>query len=342
LKNGTALAGTVDTWVIWNLTNKKIFITDVTNASRTMLMNLSTLQWDKDLCDFFEVPINVLPEIKSSSEVYGNIETGPLSGIPIASCLGDQQSAVVGQLCFGKGEAKNTYGTGCFMLYNTGSEIVTSTHGLLTTVCYKFGNEQPVYALEGSIAVAGSGVTWLKENLGVIKNISEVEELASSVQHTAGLYFVPAFSGLFAPHWKENARGILVGLTHHTNRSHIALSLLEAVCFQTREVLDAMKEDSGVALKLLKVDGGMTRNNLLLQIQADILGITVARPNDVETTAFGAAFAAGVALNIWKKDSPPPIKNEGWKYFESRINEDIRNEKLAKWKDAVQRTLDWV
>eukprot|EP01113_Clastostelium_recurvatum_P042761 TRINITY_DN6958_c0_g1_i6.p1 TRINITY_DN6958_c0_g1~~TRINITY_DN6958_c0_g1_i6.p1 ORF type:complete len:588 (-),score=105.37 TRINITY_DN6958_c0_g1_i6:8-1591(-) len=344
-ENGTALAGTIDSWLIWNLTggpNGGEHVTDVTNASRTMLMDLATHTWDKDLCSFMEVPHTILPTIKSSAEVYGKFADGPLKGVPLAGCLGDQQAAMVGQQCFNKGEAKNTYGTGCFMLYNTGTDPVQSTHGLLTTVCYQLGPQAPVYyALEGSIAVAGSAVKWLRDNMGIIQSARDVETLASQVKDTGGLYFVPAFSGLFAPHWRDDARGVIVGLTHHSTKSHIARATLEAVSFQTREVLDAMRKDARSDLKILKVDGGMTKNATLLQIQADLVGIPVERPADVETTAFGAAFAAGLAVGVWKEDSPPSRKGAGWAQFLPAIDEAAREARLVQWKKAVAHTLDW-
>ncbi|KAN0030443.1 hypothetical protein ACTA71_009081 [Dictyostelium dimigraforme] len=349
-KRGDCLMGTIDSWLIWNLTGGKSHMTDVTNASRTMLMDLKTLSWDKELCDFLEVPIDILPEIHSSSEIYGSINMSmttmmgthqlhPLDGIPIAGVLGDQQAAMVGQMCFEKGQAKNTYGTGCFLLYNTGNEIVHSRNGLLTTVCYQLGkNSPPVYALEGGVAVAGSGVRWLIDNMGIAKSSQEIEDLATSVQDTGGMYFVPAFSGLFAPYWRDDARGVMVGLTHHTNRCHIARSVLESTCLQTYEVLDAMQKDSGNKLVELRVDGGMAKNNLLLQIQSDLLGLPVVKPTSLETTCFGAAFAAGIATGVWKETMEFKIGGK----FTPILDENHKTQKLREWKKAISKSLDWI
>ncbi|EFA75245.1 Glycerol kinase 2 [Heterostelium album PN500] len=338
IDQSNALAGTIDSWLVWNLTNKKTHITDVTNASRTMLMNLATLEWDSKLCDFFDVPNSLLPKICSSAEIYGHVESGPLAGVPIASVLGDQQSAMVGQMCFDKGQAKNTYGTGCFLLYNTGDDIVHSKHGLLTTVCYKLGKDSPVhYALEGSIAVAGAGVKWLIENLGFANNSKEIEALANSVQDTGGMYIVPAFSGLFAPHWRDDARGVMVGLTHHTNKAHIARAMLESTCFQTYEVLKSMEKDSNDKLVELRVDGGMTMNDLLLQIQADILGLPVVRPHNLETTCFGAAYAAGLTVGVWSSAMQFHIG----KRFTPNPNID-HMKRINDWHKAVSKSVDWV
>ncbi|CAN7982476.1 unnamed protein product [Ixodes hexagonus] len=301
--------GTVDTWLLYNLTGGTkggVHITDVTNASRTMLMDIETLEWDKYLCNFFGVPMSVLPSIRSSSEIYGMLCDGPLADVPISGCLGDQNAALVGQLCFSIGQAKCTYGTGCFLLCNTGLEIVQSKHGLLTTVAYKLGPNRPVqYALEGSVAIAGAAVRWLRDNLSVINNSWEVEKLAKTVNSCHGVYFVPAFSGLYAPYWQSDARGIICGLTQFTTKAHIARATLEAVCFQVREILDAMDRDTGVALKQLLVDGGMAVNELLMQLQADLVGISVMRPQMSETTALGAAIAAGAAekIDVWSLDS---------------------------------------
>ncbi|XP_014776025.1 glycerol kinase [Octopus bimaculoides] len=308
LKEKRCLFGTVDSWLLWNLTGgvkDGKHLTDVTNASRTMLMNIHALRWDEKLCSFFDIPMSILPEIHSSSEIFGYINDGPLKDIPISGILGDQQAALVGQMCFKQGDAKNTYGTGCFLLYNTGSQPVESKHGLLTTVAYQMGKKKPVtYALEGAIAIAGACVQWLRDNLGVIKESAEIEHLANQVDGTHGCYFVPAFSGLFCPHWKPDARGIICGLTQFTNKFHISRAVLEAICFQTRELLDAMNHDSGIALKSLQVDGGMSVNSLLMQLQADLLGISVVRPSMPETTALGAAMAAGCAeeINVWNMD----------------------------------------
>ncbi|EGC34771.1 hypothetical protein DICPUDRAFT_34436 [Dictyostelium purpureum] len=336
---GECLMGTIDSWLVWNLTGGQSHVTDVTNASRTMLMNLETLKWDKSLCDFLEVPIEILPEIHSSSEVYGYVKEGPLEGIPIAGVLGDQQAAMVGQMCFEKGQAKNTYGTGCFLLYNTGNDIVYSRNGLLTTVCYQFGPEsKAVYALEGGVAVAGSGVRWLIDNMGIAKTSQEIEDLATSVKDTGGMYFVPAFSGLFAPYWREDARGVMVGLTHHTNRCHMARAVLESTCLQTYEVLEAMQKDSGDTLLELRVDGGMAKNNLLLQTQADLLSLPVVKPCNLETTCFGAAFAAGLAVGVWKESMEFKVGSK----FTPQLDQKNKMKKVNEWKKAVSKSLNWV
>ena len=298
-----AFFGTIDTWLIWNLTggiNGGVHITDPTNASRTMLMNIRTLKWDDEICNAFDIPISMLPEICSSSEIYGYTSfNGAFMGkVPIAGCLGDQQAAAVGQACL-EGEAKNTYGTGCFMIMNTGDELKYSRNGLLSTVCYKFGNENQVYGLEGSIAIAGLLVQWLRDNFGMISTASEVEELALSVADNGGIYFVPAFSGLYAPYWRSDARGIIAGITHNTNRGHLARAVLEATAYQTKDVVEAMNTDSRVELKSLKVDGGMVKNELLMQFQADVLGIPVICSKFVETTSLGCAYAAGLAVGYW-------------------------------------------
>jgi len=301
---GDLLMGNMDTWVIWNMTggvDGGVHVTDVTNASRTMLMDLKTLSWAEDIAADMTIPMSMLPEIKSSSEVYGyGRKQGLLVDTPIAGILGDQQAATFGQACFEVGMAKNTYGTGCFMLMNTGEELVPSKNGLLTTVCYKIGDNAPIYALEGSIAVTGSLVQWLRDNLRMFDSAPEIEELAATVEDNGGAYMVPAFSGLFAPYWRSDARGALVGLTRYVNRGHIARAVLEATAFQTREVLDAMEADSGVKLSELKVDGGMTANETLMQFQADQLGVDVVRPVVAETTALGAAYAAGIAVGFWE------------------------------------------
>lgn len=342
LSKNTLMVGTVDSWLLYNLIGGGLQITDVTNASRTMLMNIKTMNWDEKLCKFFDIPITILPTIKSSSEIYGYIKEGVLKGLPLSGCLGDQQAALVGQACFKIGEAKNTYGTGCFLLYNTGYEPIVSRHGLLTTVAYKFGPDSPaVYALEGSVAVAGNAVKWLRDSLGLIKKASDIESLASSVSNSGGAYFVPAFSGLYAPYWQTDARGIIIGLTQFTNKAHIARATLEAVSFQTRELLDAMNQDSGIPLTSLQVDGGMTANSLLMQIQADILGISVVRPSMTETTALGAAVAAGAAkgIELWDINS----KKEGCEVtiFKPQLEDSERKERYAKWKMAVQRCMKW-
>ena len=343
---GDLLFGNTDTWVLWNLTggvNGGVHVTDVTNASRTMFMDLETLQWDDDILAAFNVPKSMLPTIKSSSEVYGNAESSSLlREVPIAGILGDQQAATFGQAAFGQGEAKNTYGTGNFLIFNTGEEIVHSKNGLLTTLGYKLGDAAPHYALEGSIAVTGSLVQWLRDNLGIISSAQEIEALANTVDDNGGAYFVPAFSGLFAPYWRSDARGALVGLTRYVNKGHIARAVLEATAFQTREVLDAVNADSGVPLEELKVDGGMIANNLLMQFQADILGVPVVRPVVAETTALGAAYAAGLAVGFW--DSLDDLRSN-WQEdsrWEPKMADADRDRLMRNWKKAVTKTFDWV
>ncbi len=344
---GRALFGNMDTWLIWNLTggvNGGKHITDVTNASRTMLMDLKTLDWNENICEAMAIPKEMLPKICSSSEIYGHtLDTGPFRGVvKISGDLGDQQAATVGQTCFEPGEAKNTYGTGCFMLLNTGEEIVQSKHGLLTTLCYQFGDEKPSYALEGSIAITGALVQWLRDNLKMIDTAPEIENLAKTVDDNGGIYFVPAFSGLFAPYWRSDARGVIVGLTRFVNRGHIARAVLEATAFQTREVLDAMNADSGVELKALKVDGGMVHNDLLMQFQADVLGVPVIRPVVPETTALGAAYAAGYAVGFWKSKQEMKKNWQVDKTWQPDLDSNTRTELYAQWKKAVTRTFDWV
>ena len=342
---GNALFGNIDSFVTWWLTggpNGGIHITDVTNASRTMLMNLETLDWDDDLLKAIGVPRQMLPEIRSSSETYGHVKGGALDGVPVAGILGDQQAATMGQVCFGVGEAKNTYGTGCFMIYNTGTELVPSKSGLLTTVCYKLGNQPAVYALEGSVAISGALVQWLRDNLGLIKSAPEIEDMAKTVSDNGGIYFVPAFSGLFAPYWRSDARGAIVGLTRYVNKGHLARATLEATAYQTREVAEAMEKDSGSELAALKVDGGMVYNDLLMQFQADILGVTVVRPKVAETTALGAAYAAGLATGFWGNLED---LRQNWnedKRWDPRMNEAEREKYYRDWKRAVERTFDWV
>lgn len=344
---GNALFGNIDTWVIWNLTGGVKggkHVTDVTNASRTMLMNLETLDWDDEICSIMGVPKSMLPRIASSSEVYGHtLADGPFGGnIRVSGDLGDQQAATVGQACFSPGEAKNTYGTGCFMILNTGTEIVPSKRGLLTTVCYKFGDEPAVYALEGSIAITGALVQWLRDNLKLIDSAPEIENLAKTVKDNGGIYFVPAFSGLFAPYWRSDARGAIVGMTRYVTRGHFARATLEATAYQTREVLDAMNADSGVDLKALKVDGGMVYNDLLMQFQADVLGVPVVRPKVAETTALGAAYAAGLAVGFWA-NTDDMRKNWGMdKTWEPDASSNASTELFEHWKRAVTRTFDWV
>lgn len=343
---GDLLMGTMDCFLIWHLTGGPeggVHVTDVTNASRTMLMNLETLDWDDEIIADFGIPKSMLPRITSSSEEYGKgRQTGLLQGVPIAGNLGDQQAATFGQACFEKGMAKNTYGTGNFMLMNTGKEIVPSENGLLTTVCYKMGDEAAVYALEGSIAVTGSLVQWLRDNLKMFDSAPEIEALANTVEDNGGCYFVPAFSGLFAPYWRADARGAIVGLTRYVNRGHIARAVLEATAYQTAEVLDAMNADSGVPLTELKVDGGMTANNTLMQFQADILGVPVVKPVVAETTALGAAYAAGLAVGFWASTQDVIDNWAEDKRWTPSMDTDKRDRLYRLWKKAVTRTLDWV
>ncbi|MFJ9389953.1 glycerol kinase GlpK [Nocardioides sp. NPDC101246] len=348
-ESGDAIFGTTDSWIVWNLTGGPtggVHVTDVTNASRTMLMNLETLDWDEELLGFFDIPRQMLPEIRPSSEpqAYGTTLTnGPLGGeVPITGILGDQQAAMVGQVCLDAGEAKNTYGTGNFLLLNTGQELVRSQNGLLTTVCYQFGDQPPVYALEGSIAVTGSAVQWLRDQLRVISNAGQVETLAKEVEDNGGVYFVPAFSGLFAPYWRSDARGVIVGLSRFNTSSHIARAALEAICYQSRDVAEAMEKDSGVRLEVLKVDGGITANELCMQIQADVLGVEVSRPVVAETTALGAAYAAGLAVGFWKDTDELRRNWNESKRWKPAWNEEQRETGYAGWRKAVDRTLDWV
>ncbi|MHA6523660.1 glycerol kinase GlpK [Tessaracoccus sp. G1721] len=343
---GDLVMGTMDTWVLWNMTggvDGGVHVTDVTNASRTMLMDLKTLSWDADIAADMTIPMSMLPEIKSSAEVYGvGRAAGLLPDVPIAGILGDQQAATFGQACFEPGMAKNTYGTGNFMLLNTGEEIVPSKNGLLTTVCYKIGDKPAIYALEGSIAVTGSLVQWLRDNMKMFSSAPEVEELAATVEDNGGAYFVPAFSGLFAPYWKSDARGALVGLTRYVNRGHIARAVLEATAYQTREVLEAMEADSGVKLAELKVDGGMTMNETLMQFQADQLGVDVVRPVVAETTALGAAYAAGIAVGYWAGEQDVIDNWAEAKRWTPNVDEADRDRLFRNWKKAVTRTFDWV
>jgi glycerol kinase len=348
-ENGDAIFGTSDSWVVWNLTGGPrggVHVTDVTNASRTMLMDLETLDWDDELLSFFGIPRQMLPQIRPSSspEPYGTtLATGPMGGeVPVTGILGDQQAAMVGQVCLKAGEAKNTYGTGNFLLLNTGEKIVRSSNGLLTTVCYQFADAEPVYALEGSIAVTGSAVQWLRDQLGIISGAAQSESLARQVQDNGGVYFVPAFSGLFAPYWRSDARGAIVGLSRFNTNAHVARATLEAICYQSRDVVDAMEADSGVHLEVLKVDGGITANSLCMQIQADVLGVDVVKPVVAETTALGAAYAAGLAVGFW--DNPDDLRanwQEGQRWS-AEWSEEQRSLGYAGWQKAVQRTLDWV
>ena len=337
VKAGTARIGTIDSWILWNLSGGT-FATDVTNASRTALMNLETLDWDPELLALFAIPRSVLADINPTSHVYAKTS----DGVAIAALVGDQQGAMIGQTCFDVGDSKTTYGTGNFALLNTGTTIVRSQHGLLTTVCYKFGDSSAVYALEGSVAVTGSAIQWLRDQLGVIKSSSGIEALARSVDDNGGVYFVPAFSGLFAPHWRSDARGVIVGLSRASTKAHLARAALEAIAYQTRDVLDAMAADSKVAIKSMRVDGGATANDLLMQIQSDVMGIEIIRPEVIETTALGAAYAAGIAVGVWK--SPDDVRNK-WREnhrWSSTLDPNLRAEKYAQWTKAVQRTLNWI
>jgi glycerol kinase len=345
-ERGDLLFGNTDAWVLWNMTGGPeggVHVTDVTNASRTMLMDLDTLSWREDICADMGIPMSMLPEIRSSSEVYGQGRPrGMVPGVPIAGILGDQQAATFGQACFEVGTAKNTYGTGNFMLLNTGTEKVPSKNGLLTTVCYKIGDAPQIYALEGSIAVTGSLIQWLRDNLGLFSDSPDVEWLARKVDDNGGAYFVPAFSGLFAPYWRSDARGALVGLTRYVNRNHIARAALEATAYQTREVMDAMNADSGVDLTELKVDGGMVANELLMQFQADQLGVDVIRPKVAETTALGAAYAAGIAVGFWNGEEDVTANWAEDKRWTPSVGEEERERLYRMWKKAVTKTFDWV
>ncbi|GAA1421230.1 glycerol kinase GlpK [Catellatospora coxensis] len=346
---GDAIFGNTDTWTLWNLTGGAdggVHITDVTNASRTMLMNLETLDWDDELLSFFDIPRGMLPEIRPSSDpsLYGKTRAnGPFAGeVALPASLGDQQAATVGQVCFSPGEAKNTYGTGNFMLLNTGTELVRSKSGLLTTVCYKFGDEPAVYALEGSIAVTGSAIQWLRDQLGIISGAAQSESLARQVEDNGGIYFVPAFSGLFAPYWRSDARGVIVGLSRFNTNAHLARAALEAICYQSRDVVEAMEKDSGVRLDFLKVDGGITANKLCMQLQADILNVPVSKPVVAETTALGAAYAAGLAVGFWQNtDQLREQWHEDQRWLPTWTDEQ-REEGYQGWKKAVERTLNWV
>ena len=348
-ERGDAIFGNIDTWLIWNLTggtNGGAHITDVTNASRTMLFNLATLDWDNELLQLFNIPRRMLPGIRPSSDstFYGlTQQSGPFRGeVPLCADLGDQQAATVGQVCFAPGEAKNTYGTGNFMLLNTGTDIVPSHAGLLTTVCYQIGGTLPIYALEGSVAVTGSAVQWLRDQLGIIKQAGDIEPLANSVSDNGGVYFVPAFSGLYAPYWRADARGCIVGLSRFNDKGHLARATLEAICYQTRDVLDAMVKDSGVRLEVLKVDGGGTVNDTLMQLQADILGVPVVRPVVAETTALGAAYAAGLAVGFWRDEREMRSNWQADRQWEPRWSADQREAGHAGWQKAIERTLNWI
>ncbi|CAK8574610.1 unnamed protein product [Lathyrus sativus] len=351
IKKKDAMFGTIDTWLIWNLTGGVkggLHVTDVSNASRTMLMNLKTLNWDESTLKTLEIPPEILPKIISNSEAIGNVTTGwPIAGIPIAGCLGDQHAAMLGQACR-KGEAKSTYGTGAFILLNTGEEVIQSKHGLLSTIAFKLGpNARANYALEGSVAIAGAAVQWIRDSLNLISNANEIEDMALGVQSNGGVYFVPAFNGLYAPWWREDARGVLVGITRYTSKGHIARAVLESMCFQVKDVIDAMRKDSDFNDSkkeefLLRVDGGATVNNLMLQTQADLLATSVIRPSDIETTALGAAYAAGLAVGVWKEesffDTKERLKNAN--IFRPQMTEEIRKRKADSWLKAVNKSFD--
>ena len=338
-ERGEVLFGTMDTWVIWKLTGRHV--TDVSNAGRTMLMNLATLEWDQSVLEAMDIPATILPEIRSSAEVYGQ-SRGPLSGVPVASALGDQHAALFGQTCFDPGDLKGTYGTGTFLVMNTGTEPVTSEHGLLTTLGYKIGDEAAVYALEGSIAVTGALVQWLRDKLGLISTAPEVETLALTVEDNGGCYIVPAFSGLFAPHWRSDARGVMTGLTGYVNKGHIARAALEATAWQTREVVDAMNADSHMDLTTLKVDGGMTADNLLMQILSDVLDTEVVRPMVAETTCLGAAYAAGLAIGYWPDMDTLRANWHKAAEWAPDMEPATREREYHNWKKAVDRTFDWI
>jgi glycerol kinase len=343
-ESGDIIFGNIDTWVIWQLTGGPdggVHVTDVTNASRTMMMSLETLDWDDEMLGILSVPRAMLPEIRASSEVYGEAK-GDLDGVSVAGDLGDQQAALFGQTCFSVGEAKNTYGTGNFLLLNTGTEIVQSNSGLITGVGYKIGDQPAVYMLEGAIAITGALVQWLRDNLGLISSAPEIEDLAKTVDDNGGVYFVPAFSGLFAPYWKSDARGVIAGLTRYVNKGHIARATLEATAWQTKEVVEAMNKDSGVDLTSLKVDGGMVQNELLMQFQADVLDVPVIRPTVAETTSLGAAYAAGLAVGFWSEVEDLRANWGKDKEWQPQMDPAERDKEYALWKKAVTRTFDWV
>jgi glycerol kinase len=341
-ERGLALFGNMDTYTVWNLTKGELHITDVTNASRTQLMNLETLQWDTEILEKLNIPASLLPEIRPSSQAYGKITAEPLAGIPLSGILGDQQSALVGQTCFQPGEAKNTYGTGCFMLLNTGKKPIASKHGLLTTVAYQFENQPVHYALEGSVAVTGSLVQWLRDNLGIIKKSTDIEALAQTVEDNGDTYFVPAFSGLYAPYWESSARGVIAGLTRFVNKGHIARAALEATAYQTLDVLQAMEKDAGIELKSLKVDGGMVVNEMLMQFQTDMIKVPVIRPTMIETTALGAAYAAGLAVGFWEGIEDLKANWGKDKEWTPKMDEEQRSKYSNGWKKAVEKARNWV
>jgi glycerol kinase len=338
---GELAFGTVDSFLLWRLTGGT-HVTDVTNASRTQLFNLETLSWDEELLREFGIPAALLPRICSSSEIHGTAQLPAIKDVPISGILGDQQAALVGQTCFRSGEAKNTYGTGCFLLMNTGARPVQSTCGLLTTVAYRLGSQPAAYALEGSIAITGSLVQWVRDKLGLIQSSAEIEPLARTVNDNGGVYFVPAFSGLYAPYWKENARGVIAGLTHYAGKGHFARAVLEAAAFQTREVVEAMQQDSGIKLDVLRTDGGMVENNLLMQFQADILGCPVVRPMTRETTALGAAYAAGLAVGFFKDTDELRANWSVDRTWNPQMESSVREQMYRQWKKAVARSFDWI
>ncbi|CDH60090.1 glycerol kinase [Lichtheimia corymbifera JMRC:FSU:9682] len=345
-EQGRLQFGTLDTWLIYNLTGgaeqNGVLVTDVTNASRTMLMDIHTLQWSEEALSFFGLEMQTLPKIASSSQVYGTLHEGSLMGVPIAGCLGDQQAALVGQKCFGAGDAKNTYGTGCFMLFNTGNSPVLSDNGLISTVAYQFGDDAPSYALEGSVAVAGSSISWLRDNLKLISSVDQLNDLAAEVPDTAGVYFVTAFGGLFAPYWRDDARGTICGLTQFTTLHHLARATLEAVCYQSRAILDAMNKEANTPLRALKVDGGISNSDLCMQIQSDILGITVERPSMRESTALGSAMAAGLAVGVWESiHDLAHVNVQGKTDFTPAINTEKREHMYNGWQEAVKRSFGW-
>jgi glycerol kinase len=347
LPTGNVKFGTIDSWLLWNLSGgvrSGVHLTDVTNASRTLLMNLQSLDWDDRILELFQIPVETLPRIVSSSEIYAHTSaSGPLgSEVPLAGILGDQQAAMVGQVCFNRGDSKTTYGTGNFSLMNTGTEIVRSRNGLLSTVCYKFGNQSTHYALEGSVAVTGSAIQWLRDQLGIITDASEIEHLARSVPDTAGVYFVPAFSGLFAPYWRSDARGVIVGLTRAATKAHLARASLEAICFQTQEVFEAFSADIDFPILKMRVDGGITANALCMQMQADIMGIEIMRPLIIETTALGAAYAAGLAVGFWESLEQVTAQWQVSQTWKPSSTVEERKEGLRKWKKAVERSFDWI
>ncbi len=341
---GEVVFGNMDTFLVWNLTggiHGGLHLTDVTNASRTQLMNIKTMAWDDEILEKLNIPKSILPTIEPSSKVYGKITSEAMEGVPLAGILGDQQAALVGQTCYQPGEAKNTYGTGCFMLMNTGTEAIPSKHGLLTTVAYQFENQPVHYALEGSVAIAGALVQWLRDNLGLIQESSEVQALAEGVNDNGGVYFVPAFSGLYAPYWENSARGVIAGLTRYVNKGHIARSVLEATAYQTKDVLEAMEKDSGIEISSLRVDGGMTVNEMLMQFQSDMLDVPVIRPKMIETTALGAAYAAGMAVGYWESFDDL-VQNWGVdKTWKPDMEATLRKQYFNGWKKAIERSKGW-